>query len=339
MGKFANIVFSIWFVGTSLAACASGDNREEITWSDTGGEDDQMQFDRELREKHLIDQQQRAWIAELAASKGNKIDGLDNPPAPTPGQPAPASGQPAPTASAGLAPCPDGLATYTCRCPGKSADWLGKVSGQAWQDPQGFIRAAAQMDSGKIPSMTPGRVAGRATAKILALVKGAKANAQGFPDYKISGQLRGVETLDARLTPKGQVAVLVRYKPEGWKLDSALLQRSCPKLKKGGYDCSCDKPVWPNLQAWVAKDGYVYGTGLAPDTGAHTEQRARSRATRSLVSLLSGMTMVAQPVAPAGGKIRSTSSADVRTDQIQLVSIQTLPDKGMAVLVRLWIGK
>lgn len=318
-----------------LSGCASADTREDEQWGDTGGKQDTEQFEKEMRAKHLLEKERLERIARLAAEKRSKVDRAGR----SPGAERPAAGSTPPAAASAVA-CPDGLATYTCRCLGSNPpDWVSRADAEAWHDPNGFILAAARVDGSSGSSMAAGRAASRATAKILAFEQGAKASGQGFPDREVSGTLRGVETRAAFRAADGQVAVLVRYKPDGWQLDPALLQAKCPKLDKADYDCGCEQPVWIHLRAWVGDDGYVYATGLAPDTGKATEDRATGRARTNLLGMLQGMLILAAPLPDSGGKIRTTTSGDIYTNQTQLVASQPIEGGGLAVLIRCGTGK
>ncbi len=310
------LAFGFWITACFFGCGAhSSDTHEDDQWGDTGGDEDTAAFEKELREKHLREVEQRESIERLAASKGK---------------------------SPGVRTCPPaGSIPYACRCFGAAKPgWTRRAGSAAWKDEAGFVCAV-----GRGPEMTDARMAdsrafGRAIVKILALIEGTPVT-NGVPDAGVQGKLKGVESRAVFRPGDGGVLALARYRPDGWKIPRAVLEAQCPEPGKVDYRCDCpadQKPVWLHLQAWLGGDGYVYAVGSGPMRGPMGRSRARNRARSNLVRLLSGIIVQARPLPGEGGAHSTWSAGDLDSKRVERVAEHTLGDD-LLVLVRFWVNR
>ena len=335
--SYAAAYFAVLLVLFSvlLVACSGAETTDNDLWGDKDNKDDTIAFEKNLKKDRMRERQQVSQIAELAAAKREGRLRSEEDVA--------ASRAAAKAPSHDVLPCQENPGpAYRCTCIGdEKPAWVAKAKGPAWKD-GGFFQAVAAVKGRKNSIMAAGAAVNRATSKIQALRLGVKTDANGYPVKPISGQLWGVESLGVYVSPDGTVVAWARSRADPLRIEPALLKAKCPELDKALYRCDCKKghkPNWLSRGLWHADDGFVYAVGQAPASGEYTEQRAVTRAHAQLGRFVSGFFLEARSIKPKGGSIRGRTISHLGTDKVQFVAKQALPKGGLAVLLRLWVGK
>ncbi|MBW2700395.1 MAG: hypothetical protein JRF33_06210 [Deltaproteobacteria bacterium] len=327
--------FLVMLLSVLFAACAGAEASDDDLWGGKEEQDDTIAYEKQLKQDRIRERQQMSQIAELAAAKREGRLRSEEDVAASMGSAEPPSHD--------VLPCQENPGpAYRCTCSsGEKPVWVAKAKGPAWKDGGSFLAVAA-VKGRKSSIMAASAAVNRATSKIQALRLGVKTDANGYPVKPISGQLWGVESLGVYVSPDGTVVAWARSRADPLRLEPALLKAKCPELDKAIYRCDCKegrRPNWLSRGLWRAEDGFVYAVGQAPASGDHTEQRALTRAHAQLGRFVSGFFLEASSRKPKGGLIRGRTVSHLQTDKVQFVAKQALPKGGMAVLLRLWVGK